>query len=224
MPSAWSPPPYPARRTLEGRFVRLEPLDHSAHADDLWDTTASDKAGTGWTYMVYGPFDTPQAFDTWLKRECGADDTVYFAFVAASSGRAVGWGSYLRIAPDDGSIEVGSIQMSLQLQRTTMATEALHLMIDHVFALGYRRCEWKCDALNAASRRAAERLGFSFEGVFRQATHYKGRNRDTAWYAIVDHEWPRLAAAHTTWLDPMNFDADGNQVKPLSALIAREFD
>ena len=222
MPPGWSPPPFPSARPLDGRLIRLEPLDRHAHADDLWQTTASDPDDSVWTYMSYGPFDSRDTFDAWMRATLEADDTVFFAYVDKSSGRAVGWGCYLRIAPDDGSIEIGTIQMSPLLRRTTMATEALHLMIDHVFALGYRRCEWKCDALNAPSRRAAERLGFTFEGIFRQATHYKGRSRDTAWYAIVDHAWPRLAAAHQTWMDPSNVDADGKQITPLSAVIERE--
>jgi len=145
-----------------------------------------------------------------------SEDPLFFAIVDAASGRAAGIGSYLRIGPASGSIEVGHLQFSPRLQRTPAATEAMQLMMCNAFELGYRRYEWKCDALNAASRRAAERLGFRFEGVFRQATVYKGRSRDTAWYSIIDQEWPGLERAFRMWLEPGNFDHDGRQRRSLA--------
>ena len=146
-----------------------------------------------------------------LDRECMSNDPLFHAIVDNATGKAIGLASYLRIDPASGSIEVGHINYSPLLQRTPAATEAMYLMMQRVFELGYRRYEWKCDALNARSRAAAQRYGFSFEGIFRQATVYKGRNRDTAWYAIIDREWPALQAAFLQWLDPSNFDADGRQ-------------
>jgi RimJ/RimL family protein N-acetyltransferase len=142
-------------------------------------------------------------------------DPLFFAVVDAASGRAAGVASYLRIDPVNGVIEVGHLAFAPQLQRTRVATEAMYLMMKHAFSLGYRRYEWKCDALNAPSRRAAERLGFTFEGVFRQAIVYKGRSRDTAWFSVIDSEWPVLETAFLAWLDPDNFDADGRQRRSL---------
>lgn len=220
LPSGWSPPPYPLRQSIDGRLVRIEPIEIDTHAKDLSEANQRDRTGAGWTYMSYGPFETFGDFCAWAEKECVGTDPLFFAYVAKSSGKAIGWGSYLRIAPEDGSIEVGSIQLSPLLRRTAMATEALHLMLMHAFELGYRRCEWKCNALNAPSRRAALRLGFTFEGVFRQATNYKGRNRDTTWYSIVDQEWPRITKAHRAWLEPSNIDAAGQQIAPLSSFMS----
>ena len=146
-----------------------------------------------------------------MQRVCLGDDPLFHAIIDSATGKAIGVASYLRIDPASGSIEVGHINYSPLLQRTPAATEAMYLMMQRVFELGYRRYEWKCDALNARSRAAAQRYGFSFEGVFRQATVYKGRNRDTAWYAAIDQEWPALQAAFLQWLDPANFDQDGRQ-------------
>ena len=152
----------------------------------------------------------------WLSKSAWGRDRLAFAFVDKASGRALGFGSYLRIQPTAGSIEIGYIWLSPLLQRTPMSTEAMHLLMAHAFELGFRRYEWKCDALNAPSRRAAERLGFTFEGIFRQAIHYKGRNRDTAWYSITDDEWPAIREAQRAWLQPENFDADGRQRRSLN--------
>jgi RimJ/RimL family protein N-acetyltransferase len=213
----WKPPRRPSRETLEGRFCHVEPLDPARHADSLYKANSLDVEGRNWTYLPYGPFDTPAGYRAWLERDCCGSDPLFYAIVNRTDDRAVGVASFLRIDPGNGSIEVGHINYSPLLQRTPAATEAMYLMMKHVFDLGYRRYEWKCDALNAPSRAAAPRLGFSFEGVFRQAAVVKGRNRDTAWYAVIDKEWPALREAFLRWLDPSNFDALGQQRARLSA-------
>lgn len=172
-----------------------------------------------WTYLLSGPFASLAEYRTWLEAKQASDDPLFFAIVDGATRLAVGLASYLRIDAANGSMEVGHLQFSPLLQRTAAATEAMYLMMKQAFELGYRRYEWKCDALNAASRRAAERLGFSFEGIFRQAVVYKGRNRDTAWYSIIDKEWPAIDAAYRQWLDPANFDEAGQQRSSLSALM-----
>ena len=203
------------RAVMQGRYCRVEPLDPDRHAAELHEANSQDRDGRMWTYLLSGPFGSFAAYRTWLETKRGSDDPLFFAFVDAANGRAVGLGSYLRIDPANGSVEVGHLQYSPRMQRTVVATEAMYLMMKTAFELGYRRYEWKCDALNARSRRAAERLGFTFEGVFRQAVVYKGRNRDTAWFSIIDSEWPQLDAAYRRWLDPANFDATGRQAKSL---------
>src|SRR5262249_8729726 len=214
----WVPPPVPPREPMEGRFCRLEPLDPDRHSADLFGADAADVDGRSWTYLAYGPFrDLPSYYDG-LQTNCFGDDPLFFVVVDATDGRGAGFVIYLRIAPDAGSIEVGHIHYSPRLQRSRAATEAMFLMMEQAFESGYRRYEWKCDALNAASRAAAQRLGLSFEGVFRQATVYKGRNRDTAWYAAIDAEWPALREAFLAWLDPANFDDHGQQRARLSDL------
>ncbi|MGE0718871.1 MAG: GNAT family N-acetyltransferase [Alphaproteobacteria bacterium] len=218
----WTARPRPPRTPVAGRYCRLEPIDPERHAADLHAANHEDKGGRIWTYLAYGPFDDPAAYRAWMAATCLGDDPLFHAIVDAGTGRAVGVASFLRIDPPVGVIEVGHINYAPALQRRPAATEAMYLMMRRVFdELGYRRYEWKCDALNAPSRAAAERLGFTFEGVFRQATIYKGRNRDTAWYSIIDGEWPRLRAAFETWLDPDNFDASGKQKRRLSELTGR---
>jgi RimJ/RimL family protein N-acetyltransferase len=214
----WQAPPWPARKTLAGRFFRLEPLDPQRHAADLFAANSLDTAGKNWTYLAYGPFHSLDDYLTWLNGTCLSDDPLFFAIVDHGTGKATGVASYLRINPPSGSIEVGHINYSPLLQRTPAATEAMFLLMRYAFELGYRRYEWKCDALNARSRAAAQRLGLSFEGVFRQATVYKDRNRDTAWYAAIDSEWPLLEKAFLRWLDPSNFDECGRQHLRLSDL------
>lgn len=214
----WTPPPRPAREPIAGRFCRVEPLDPSRHAHDLFDANRADPSGRMWTYLAYGPFESFDAYRQWAERMAAADDPLFFAIVNAETDKAQGVASLMRIDPPSGSIEVGHIAYAPGLQRTRAATEAMHLLMRRVFTLGYRRYEWKCDALNAASRAAAQRFGFSYEGVFRQATVYKGRNRDTAWYAAIDREWPALDAAFTTWLAPANFDERGDQRTRLANL------
>jgi RimJ/RimL family protein N-acetyltransferase len=161
--------------------------------------------------MAYGPFKTAASYREWIVDHGLGNDPFFFAICQKTDGKPIGVASYLRITPASGSIEVGHIMYSPVLQRSVAATEAMYLMMRNAFELGYRRYEWKCDALNGASRAAAQRLGLSFEGLFRQATIYKGRNRDTAWYAAIDTEWPSLRSAFQTWLDPSNFDANGKQ-------------
>ena len=215
----WSPPPFPERAPMEGQYCALTPLDPKAHAEGLFNAFAKDAENIDWTYLPYGPFESLPALQAWLEEIARQSDPLFYTLMDRQ-GKAVGVASYLRISPANGSIEVGHIHYSPQLQKTPAATEAMYLMMKHAFVLGYRRYEWKCDALNQRSRRAALRLGLSFEGIFRQATVYKGRNRDTAWYATIDLEWPKLKTAFETWLDPANFDASGKQKISLSDLTA----
>ncbi len=208
----WEPPRFPDHAPLIGATVRLDPLDVPRHAGPLFDAyqSVSDEL---WTYMSIGPFATVEELTSTLTKLSRLDGWLLYS--AVLDGVVVGFMAYLRITPIDGTIEIGSIVYSPALQRTTGATEAVYLMLKNVFDLGYRRCEWKCDALNEASRLAALRLGFQFEGVFRQATHYKGRNRDTAWYAIIDNEWPRIEAGFAVWMSEGNFDVHGKQRRSL---------
>jgi RimJ/RimL family protein N-acetyltransferase len=207
----WKPPPRPPRDPMVGPYCRVEPLEPNRHAADLYDANALDTAGRIWTYLPYGPFETLEDYLGWINDDCRGGDPLFHAVVDNTRDQAVGVASFLRIKPAIGTIEVGHINYSPLLQRTPAATEAMYLMMKRAFDLGYRRYEWKCDALNARSRAAAQRLGLSFEGVFRQAAVYKGRNRDTAWYAAIDREWPALEAAFLRWLDPTNFDERGRQ-------------
>ena len=215
----WTACPRPPRAAMAGRYCRVEPIDPDRHAADLHDANLTDREGRIWTYLAYGPFATLADYRDWMQKTGLGDDPLVPAILDGRTARAVGVASFLRMDPPVGVIEVGHINYSPALQGTTAATEAMYLMMRRVFdELGYRRYEWKCDALNAPSRAAAERLGFVFEGIFRQATIYKGRNRDTAWYSIVDGEWPRLRHAFERWLDPANFDAQGRQRARLSDL------
>ncbi|HWF85076.1 MAG TPA: GNAT family protein [Vicinamibacterales bacterium] len=207
----WHPPSRPPRTPMSGAYCRVEPLAAERHAAELFEANGLDTAGKMWTYLAYGPFDSVEAYRAWVQRMATSDDPLFFAVIDSASAKAVGVASFLRIDPPNGAIEVGHIAYSPPLQQTRAATEAMYLMMQRAFALGYRRYEWKCDALNAASRAAAQRLGLSYEGIFRQATVYKGRNRDTAWYAAIDRDWPPLDAAFRRWLNPENFDADGRQ-------------
>ena len=213
----WKVPPRPVRAMMEGRLVRLEPLV-VAHAAALHEANMAGPDDRNWTYLPYGPFDSAEAYAHWVGEMTRDGDPMFYAIVDKASARAVGVASLMRIAPASGSIEVGHINYSPLLQRAPGATEAMYLMMKWAFEAGYRRYEWKCDALNAPSRRAAQRLGLSYEGIFRQATVYRGRNRDTAWYAAIDSEWPALKAAFETWLAPDNFDAEGRQRQSLGVL------
>lgn len=214
----WSPPPHPARQPMAGRFCRVEPLEPVTHAASLHRENSLDPAGAMWTYLPYGPFQSPTMYRAWLAECARSDDPLFFAIVDSNTGDALGLAAYLHIVPESGSIEVGHLNFAPRLQRTPAATESMFLMMQTAFALGYRRYEWKCDALNAKSRSAAQRLGMSFEGVFRQATVYKGRSRDTAWYSALDKEWPALERAFKQWLDPTNFDPQGRQRVRLSGI------
>jgi RimJ/RimL family protein N-acetyltransferase len=202
---------------MVGRYCRLEPLDVERHLDQLFVANRKDESNRMWFYLPYGPFDRLEDYREWVQENSVGDDPIFHAVVVPDGG-AVGVASYLRINPEAGSIEVGGIAYSPRLQRTQAATETMYLMMRHAFDdLGYRRYEWKCNALNAPSRTAALRLSFTFEGIFRQAQVLKGRNRDTAWYSILDKEWPPIKTTFERWLDPANFDASGRQREKLSA-------
>lgn len=213
----WTPPSPPSRAPMTGRYVQLDPLS-PAHAADLHRANAESDAI--WDYLPYGPFADEAAYRAWVETVANRDDPVFFAIRNLETGHLAGVASYLRITPEAGTIEVGHINFAPELQRTRAATEAMALMMARAFEAGYRRYEWKCNALNLGSRRAAQRLGLSHEGVFRQAAVIKGRNRDTAWFAAINAEWPRLRAAFDAWLDPANFDTAGRQRRPLSDLTA----
>ncbi len=206
----WRPAHAPARESLAGRFCRLEPLNVDQHADDLVAACALDIEGRMWTYLPYGPFESPGTHRAWLEAAAATDDPLFFAILDARTDRAVGIASYLAINREAGSIEVGHLAYSPLLQRTPASTEAMYLMMRWAFVEGgYRRYEWKCDSLNAPSWEAAERLGFQFEGIFRQARVTKGRNRDTTYLSVLDREWPALQAAFEAWLAPANFRRRG---------------
>lgn len=208
---AWVSPPFPPAETITGRLARLEPLQES-HAAGL-QCAFADASDSLWTYLFLEPLRTTDQWERWIAAATSTPD--WQPYAAVVDGSPVGFLTYMRIDVGNGVIEIGSIGFSPSVQRTTAATDVLFSMIDRAFELGYRRCEWKCDALNEPSRRAAARLGFRYEGTFRQATHYKGRSRDTAWYAIVDREWPELRRAFVDFLSPTNFDDDGIQRRSL---------
>jgi len=215
----WTARPRPSRDIIAGRFCRLEPLDAGRHAAPLYDALAHDKEGRNFTYLPVERFESLEALHNWAEPVSVGDDPVFYAIIDLSTDQPVGYASFLRIDPKSGVIEVGHINYSPLLQRKPAATEAMYLMMRHVFDdLGYRRYEWKCNALNAPSRAAAARLGFTYEGTFRQAMVVKGQNRDTAWFSILDSEWPALKAAFERWLGPNNFDEFGWQRESLSDL------
>jgi len=209
----------PARVAMEGRHVSLVPFEVASHAADLFELSAGEANAALWAYLAQGPFADLDAFIEYYAIASTRDDPLLFAILDRASGRAVGHATFMRITPADRVVEVGNILYTPALQRTIGATEAMYLMARHAFEdLGYRRYEWKCNALNAPSRRAALRLGFTFEGVFRQHMIVKGRNRDTAWFSMLDHEWPRAKAAFEAWLDPANFNPEGRQLRSLESL------
>lgn len=216
----WRPPPRPEGSGLEGTYVALERLEPDRHCHEIHAANQEDIEGKIWDYLPYGPFKSVDHYRNWAREAASVDDPLFFAVRDRRTGLAGGVASYLRIKPDQGSIEVGHINLAPRLQRTRAATEAMFLMMKWAFDAGYRRYEWKCNALNIRSRRAAIRLGLSFEGIFRQATVSKGRNRDTAWFAAIDGEWPTLKCAFETWLSPDNFDTHGRQRQSLAALTA----
>ncbi|TAJ20553.1 MAG: N-acetyltransferase [Dehalococcoidia bacterium] len=212
----WTPSVSPARTAMAGRYCRLEPLNVAHHAEDLIAACAGDVEGRMWTYLPYGPFESPAAHRAWLADAAAAPDQSFFAILDVATGRAVGVAAYIRDDPRHGVIEVGHLAYSPLLQRTPASTEAMYLMMRRVFEeCGYRRYEWKCNSHNAPSWDAAERLGFKFEGIFRQLQVVKGHNRDTTWLSILDSEWPALRAAFEAWLHPSNFDAEGQQRRRL---------
>ncbi len=218
--TAWTPRPRPPRVAMEGQFCRVEPLDPARHAEDLFHAYHLAPDDRDWTYLPSEerPADLA-SFRDQLAQYAASDDPLHVAIIDKVTGHAVGMCAYLRIAPDHGVIEIGYIAWSPLLQRRPASTEAVYLMMRRAFdELGYRRFEWKCDSLNAPSRAAAERYGFTFEGIFRQAVITKGRNRDTAWYSIMDAEWPVIRQAFAAWLAPENFGADGRQRQSLAAI------
>lgn len=217
-PVGWSvdvmPAQAPSTDPMVGRFCTLVVLDLQAHAAELYDAYAEATDDGDWTYLPYGPFSDADDFDSFVRHSASQDDPLFFT-VVDSNGRCSGLASYLRINAFAASIEVGHIHFSRRVQQTPAATEAMYLMMERAFEGGYRRYEWKCDALNAPSLNAAARLGFGYDGIFRQATHYKGRNRDTAWFGITDSQWPALRNEFERWLAPENFAADGTQLTSL---------
>lgn len=210
----WTAPPALEPVRLAGRVVSVSPLVE-ADFPALWEAFSEDDGGM-WTYMGVGPFQSRTEMEEVASRWLGSRDPLFFTFDLADG--CGGWGSYMRIVPDHGVVEVGNLAFAPRFQRSVAATEAMYLMMRHVFDLGYRRYEWKCDSLNAASRSAGERLGFTYEGTFRQHMVYKGRNRDTAWFSVVDGDWPSLRSAFEEWLDPSNFDDSGVQVRRLAEI------
>jgi RimJ/RimL family protein N-acetyltransferase len=219
----WTPVERPTRTPLRGSQILLRPVDAATDAEPLYAVShppAGDPAI--WTYLPDGPYESPEHLRRMLTWAETSEDPLYFTLANLPDERPLGLASYLRIKPEFGVIEIGHIWFGVPLQRTTAATEAIYLLAGRVFDdLGYRRLEWKCNALNAASRRAAERFGFSFEGVFRNHQVVKGRNRDTAWYAVTDDEWPAIRSAFQAWLAPGNFDKDGLQKRSLRDLMAK---
>ena len=215
----WTARPCPPRTPMAGRYGRVEPVDVERHAAGLFEAYAAAPDGRDWTYLFADRPADSAAFGTYLQAAAASDDPMHFTIVDLATGRAVGTAALMRIEPVHGVIEVGSIAYSPRLKQTRAGTEAMYLMMRRAFdELGYRRYEWKCDSLNAPSRVAAHRLGFTFEGIFRQAIVYKNRNRDTAWYSIIDTEWPRLRGAFEGWLARRNFDANGRQRRSLSSI------
>ena len=219
----WRPVATPARKPLVGVRVSLEPLDSEEHAAALFDAAQGAEPDPDlWLYLPYGPFADEAAFTDWVRANSASADPLYFAVVPAG-GSAAGQASYMRIDAAVGVIEIGHIWLGTTLQRTPAATEAIYLLARHVFDdLGYRRLEWKCNARNERSRRAAERFGFTYEGTFRNARVDRDRHRDTAWYSIINCEWPLIRAAFETWLDPANFDTAGRQRRTLAEVRAAE--
>lgn len=214
--SHWQVATWPGDKPMLGKSCRLEIFNGDTHIQQLYDAFIKDSSGYNWTYLPYGPFEYVEDFSAWAEQSCYAQDPKFYTVINQQSNQAVGMASYLRIDPNAGVIEVGHIHFSPLLQGTTLATEAMYLMMKQAFDFGYRRYEWKCDNLNLSSKSAALRLGFSFEGIFRQATMYKGRNRDTAWFSIIDKEWPSNKAVFESWLSDDNFDGDNRQKKSLA--------
>lgn len=217
----WTPRPLPAREAIEGRYVTLEPLDAARHGDGLYAASSVADAADRFRYLFETPAGDRPAFDAWLEKVAASKDPLFFAVIDKASGAVAGRQTLMRIDPTFGVIEIGNIYWGPLISRKPAATEAQYLFASYIFdTLGYRRYEWKCNNANEPSKRAAERFGFTFEGVFRQHMVQKGENRDTAWYSIIDSEWPALKAAYQAWLSPGNFDAQGMQIRRLEDLRA----
>ena len=211
----------PERIMLDGRYARLEPLDAGCHGDDLHVASTPPDRAARFRYMPELPPDTSESFRAWLAAASASADPLFFAVIDRATGRAEGWQTFLRITPVHRCIEIGNIYWGPRIAGTRVATEAMYLFAVYALeTLGYRRYEWKCDALNAPSRRAALRFGLTYEGHFRRAVIIRGRNRDTSWFSIIDEEWPALKAAYERWLAPENFDTGGRQKTRLSELTA----
>ncbi len=214
--SSWTARPRPARAPLEGRYVRLEPLSAAAHGDGLYTASSVADIATRFSWLPDLPPDSRAAFQPWLDRAEASEDPLFFTVIDKASGKVAGRQTLMRIDPANGAIEIGNIYWGPLVAQKPAATEAQFLFTQYVFdTLGYRRYEWKCNNRNTPSKRAALRFGFTFEGVFRQHMVVKGQNRDTAWYSIIDKDWPALKQAYEAWLDPANFDADGRQKRRL---------
>jgi RimJ/RimL family protein N-acetyltransferase len=213
----------PARSALTGRHVSLEPLDAARHAADLFEASHATAAALHiWDYLPVGPWGSQAEYTKVLRQQTARHEQIYYAIRPAEGGKACGQTSFLDIAPESGVIEIGSIWFGLSFRRTKGATEALYLMLRYAMdELGYRRMQWRCNALNSASRAAARRLGFRFEGIFYNHMIFKGRNRDTAWYSILDDEWPQVRGIIERWLAPSNFDRNGVARTSLTALMAQ---
>lgn len=215
----WQSRPRPMRLVLEGRYVRLEPLNAARHGDGLYAASSVADADGRFAWLPETPPQSRVEFQSWLDRAEASEDPLYFAIIDQASGEVVGRQTLMRIEPQYGVIEIGHVYWGPKMARTRGATEAQFLFAQYVMGdLGYRRYEWKCNDRNVPSKRAAERFGFQFEGIFRQHMIVKGENRDTAWYAMIDKEWPALARAYHAWLDPGNFDAEGRQIRRLEDL------
>jgi RimJ/RimL family protein N-acetyltransferase len=213
----WSPRPRPPRTAMAGHFCTVEPLEPGHHAAELFEANAEDREGRLWTYYNFGPFASLAEYRAWLDNACADPNRLYHAIRDNATGKAVGVAVYQNCQPNFGVIEIGGLVFSPRLQRRPAATEAMYMMMRRVFdELGYRRYEWKCDSLNLPSRAAATRLGFQYEGLFRQAMITRGRNRDTTWFSVIDRDWPALRDAFEGWLDPANFAADSTQRRRLA--------
>jgi len=211
----WAGASIPVRQAISGVYCSMVPLDIQQHAKDLYEVFSEDSEGENWTYLPAQPPQDLAEFTAWLEATCCKNDPLFFVVKDNKDARAIGMASLMRVDPKNGVIEVGHIHFSQRLKQTPQASEAMYLLMRAVFAWGYRRYEWKCDSLNQPSRRAAARFGFRFEGVFRQAVVYKGRNRDTAWFSILDSEWPRQKQAFEHWLAKENFDDNAQQLLSL---------
>lgn len=218
----WSERQRPPRTAMQGRFCRVESLHPDRHGADLYAANREDKEGRMWSYLAYGPFSSFEDYLAKMNELCLKEDRNMYAIIDEKSGLASGVASYMHIEPFAGSIEVGAVMYSPRLQRTPAGTDAMYLMMKRAFdELGYRRYEWRCNSLNEASAKAAKRLGFQFEGIFRQTHVIKGRNRDTAWFSIIDREWPQVQRAFEAWLAPENFDSKGAQRQSLTQIRNR---
>jgi RimJ/RimL family protein N-acetyltransferase len=219
--SQWKAPDLPQKIIHYGQYCQLEPLDKYPHLEKLWHAFTEDQNHSLWDYLAYGPFLDLESLKAFVEEKENIRGEQFFIVINSKTKEPLGFIAYGRLQPEAGSLEIGHVCFSPRLKRTTLATEAVYLLIDHCFQIGYRRCEWKCNALNINSKRAAERFGFQYEGCFRQATVVKGKNRDTDWYSIIDKEWPNLKLAYERWLSAANFDEYQQQIQSLDVFIKK---